>query len=111
MSAPLGRIQTPSLAQFLTAPTHLSHSLNTPTCCFSTNTDTETDANTDPPKLNLDEVASLLALDLANVFLRKINVNLYDFNVVLEDRIRGMICERKKVRFNKVGFHLFRSDI
>jgi len=34
-------------------------------------------------------VASLLSLDLAKVFLKKINMNLYDMNVVLEDRIRG----------------------
>ena len=38
---------------------------------------------------NLDEVANLLALDLTNVFLKKINMDLYDMNVVLEDRIRG----------------------
>ena len=93
MSAPLGSIQTPCLAKFLTAPTHLS--LNTLTCCFSTKPDAEAETDAELTKLNLDEVASLLSLDLANVFLRKINMNLYDIHVVLEDRIRGMISEKE----------------
>jgi len=92
---------------FQTAPTPLSTSSITSTRCLCTAPpDTEAE-----PQKKLEDVASLLALDLANVLLRKITMDLYDVNVVLEDRIRGqsfdgIILYIKNMHILKIVAHI-----
>eukprot|EP00092_Neocalanus_flemingeri_P085956 GFUD01108235.1.p1 GENE.GFUD01108235.1~~GFUD01108235.1.p1 ORF type:complete len:250 (+),score=69.16 GFUD01108235.1:34-783(+) len=104
------RVFIPCLSKLLAVPhpslyptPHLS-TRHTANLCPTTGTDS-------PTTPDLDKVANLLSLDLANVFLKKINIPLYHPEVVLEDRIRGqtfngLILYIKNMHLLKIVAHI-----
>jgi len=80
---------TPCVTKLSLTPHHCSLTLNNFFSTHPTNLCAQTEASSEPTQPDLEKVVELLSVDLAKVFIKKINIPLYHPEMVFEDKIRG----------------------